>query len=89
MEIILVDNASTDGSMEHIRQQFPDLHVVVNPKNLGYGGGNNRGVQEAKGEYIFVLNSDTEIEKQCQRWSGEVHPEGPDRGLYLFLSFPF
>ena len=68
MEIILVDNASTDGSMEHIRQQFPDLHVVVNPKNLGYGGGNNRGVQEAKGEYIFVLNSDTEIEKQCLQW---------------------
>ncbi|HSB07237.1 MAG TPA: glycosyltransferase family 2 protein [Thermodesulfobacteriota bacterium] len=65
LEIILVDNASTDGSIETIQKCFNDLQVIVNLSNLGYGGGNNRGIREAKGRYIFVLNSDTEIEKEC------------------------
>ena len=65
MEMILVDNASTDGSVEYIKNLFPNLHIIINRKNLGYGGGNNRGIREAKGRYIFILNSDTEIEKDC------------------------
>jgi GT2 family glycosyltransferase len=65
MEIILVDNASTDGSVEFIKNLFSNLRIIVNRENLGYGGGNNRGIREAKGRYIFVLNSDTEIEKDC------------------------
>jgi GT2 family glycosyltransferase len=64
-EIILVDNASTDGSVEAVRNSFSDLRLVVNPKNMGYGGGNNRGIREARGRYIFLLNSDTEIEENC------------------------
>ncbi len=65
MEMILVDNASTDGSVGYIKNLFPNLHIIINRKNLGYGGGNNRGIREAKGRYIFILNSDTEIEKDC------------------------
>jgi GT2 family glycosyltransferase len=65
IEIILVDNASTDGSIEYIKPLFPDLYVIMNRENLGYGGGNNRGIEKAKGRYIFILNSDTEIEKEC------------------------
>jgi GT2 family glycosyltransferase len=65
MEIILVDNASTDGSVEYIRTLFPDLQLIVNPSNLGYGGGNNRGIRESKGPFIFILNNDTEIETEC------------------------
>jgi len=65
MEIILVDNASTDGSVEFMKNLFADLRVIVNPKNLGYGGGNNRGMGETGGEYIFILNSDTEIQEDC------------------------
>jgi len=65
METILVDNASTDGSAEYIKNLFSDLHVIINRENMGYGGGNNRGIREAKGRYIFILNSDTEIEKDC------------------------
>jgi GT2 family glycosyltransferase len=64
-EIIFVDNASTDASVEYIKNLFPNLHIIVNRENLGYGGGNNRGIREAKGRYIFILNSDTEIEKDC------------------------
>jgi GT2 family glycosyltransferase len=65
IEIILVDNASTDGSIEYIKNVFPDLRLIINPKNMGYGAGNNRGIEGARGRYIFVLNSDTEIEKRC------------------------
>jgi GT2 family glycosyltransferase len=65
MEIILVDNASTDDSVETIRNVFSDLRLIVNPENMGFGGGNNRGMREAKGRYIFLLNSDTEMEENC------------------------
>ena len=64
-EIILVDNASTDGSIESIKALFPDLRLIANRENLGYGGGNNRGIREAGGEYVLVLNNDAEIEKEC------------------------
>lgn len=68
IEIILVDNDSTDGSAQYVKTIFPDLRLITNRKNLGYGGGNNRGIEEAKGEYIFVLNNDTEVEKDCVQW---------------------
>jgi GT2 family glycosyltransferase len=68
MEIILVDNGSTDGSVEYIKNLFSNLNVMINRENLGYGGGNNRGIREAKGSYIFILNNDTEIEKDCLEW---------------------
>ena len=64
LEVLVVDNASTDSSLEDIRLD-PGLRLMINPKNLGYGGGNNRGIEAAKGEYIFVLNNDTEMEKEC------------------------
>jgi GT2 family glycosyltransferase len=65
MEMILVDNASEDGSVEVVKNLYSDLNVIINHENLGYGGGNNRGMTEAKGSYIFVLNSDTEIDEKC------------------------
>jgi GT2 family glycosyltransferase len=65
IETILVDNASADDSVEYIKKFFSDLRLIINPENIGYGGGNNRGIREAKGRYIFILNSDTEIEKDC------------------------
>lgn len=57
-EIILVDNASTDGSKEHFSQESNIKYVYLN-KNLGFGKANNIGYKYAKGKYIFLLNSDT------------------------------
>jgi len=65
LEILLVDNGSSDGSASYIRSVFPDLRLIVNTENLGYGGGNNRGIREAKGEYVLILNNDTEVEREC------------------------
>ena len=65
IEMILVDNASTDDSVEAVRNCFSDLRLVLNPKNIGYGEGNNRGIREARGKFVFLLNSDTEIGDDC------------------------
>jgi GT2 family glycosyltransferase len=64
-EVILVDNASSDGSVEMVRQQFPWVRLVVNRTNLGFGGGNNVGICVARGDYIAFLNNDTRADP---RW---------------------
>lgn len=58
-EIIVVDNASTDGSKEMIQQLFPDVNYFYQTENLGFPKGNNIGVEAAKGEFICILNPDT------------------------------
>lgn len=60
-EVIVVDNASRDGSGEMVRQQFKQVCLIVNSKNLGFSRGNNIGVDHAKGKYLLFLNSDTEV----------------------------
>lgn len=59
-EIILVDNASTDGSVEYFEKNYKNKIIFIkNNKNLGFGRANNKGIEIAKGKYIFLLNSDT------------------------------
>lgn len=60
-EIILVDNASSDGSVETIKKEFPEVQVLVNQENKGFSFANNRGIEIAKGDYILLLNNDTLI----------------------------
>jgi N-acetylglucosaminyl-diphospho-decaprenol L-rhamnosyltransferase len=60
-EIIVVDNASTDGSVEMVRAEFPDARLMVNAINRGYTGGNNDGIAAATGRHVLILNPDTEI----------------------------
>jgi GT2 family glycosyltransferase len=61
MEIIVCDNASTDGTIEMVRKEFPDVLVIQNSGNDGFAAGNNPGIKRAKGRYILLLNSDTEV----------------------------
>ena len=58
-EVILVDNASEDGSVEWISQQFPQVKQINNSENVGFPKGNNIGVAQAKGEFLCILNPDT------------------------------
>jgi len=58
-EIIVVDNASTDGSIDLLKQRFPMVIFIGNTMNLGFGKANNQAVKRSKGEYILFLNSDT------------------------------
>jgi GT2 family glycosyltransferase len=55
-EIIVVDNASQDGSAALIRERFPDVKVIESGENLWFSGGNNLGLRTALGEYVWILN---------------------------------
>jgi hypothetical protein len=61
-EVILSDNGSTDGSMDFVRQAYPQVRIIENGSNLGYAKGNNIGIRECRGEYILLLNSDTIVQ---------------------------
>jgi GT2 family glycosyltransferase len=58
-EVIVVDNASHDGSPQMVREEFSNVMLIESPENLGFGRANNLGAQYAKGKYLFLLNSDT------------------------------
>ena len=58
-EVIVIDNASTDGSVEAVRNKFPDVVVIAKSQNLGFAAGNNQGIERSQGEYILLLNPDT------------------------------
>ena len=58
-EVIVVDNASTDGSQSWVKNTYPQIKLIENKKNYGYAGGCNLGALEAKGEYLVFLNNDT------------------------------
>ncbi|MFT9495339.1 glycosyltransferase family 2 protein [Anaerosolibacter sp.] len=60
-EVIVVDNASTDDSIQAIRDEFPQITVIQNDKNLGFSKANNIGIKQATGRYILLLNSDTVV----------------------------
>lgn len=62
-EVIVVDNASNDESPKMVLNEFPKVKLIINPQNLGFAKGNNRGIKETRGKYILLLNSDTLIEK--------------------------
>lgn len=61
-EVILVDNGSTDQSVQYVRERFPWVKITQNRSNLGYAAGNNVGVRESRGDYIALLNNDTKVE---------------------------
>ncbi|HYJ37893.1 MAG TPA: glycosyltransferase family 2 protein [Chitinophagaceae bacterium] len=60
-EIIVVDNASTDGTIEFLQKQFPLVRLLSNKENIGFGRANNLAIQHAKGNFILFLNPDTII----------------------------
>ena len=62
LEIIVVDNISTDKSQETCKEKYPDIKLIQNNENFGYCEGNNIGIRAAKGDYIIILNPDTIVE---------------------------
>ncbi|MDX1934090.1 MAG: glycosyltransferase family 2 protein [Capsulimonadales bacterium] len=58
-EVLLIDNASGDGTVEMVQEEFPEVRLVANRNNVGFSGGNNQGIAAAHGGYILLLNPDT------------------------------
>ena len=78
VEILVADNASTDGSQALVREQYPGVKLVALPENRGFTGGNNAGIEASAGDIVILLNNDTEV---APDWIAEVvaafdrHPE--------------
>lgn len=63
IEMIYVDNCSSDGTVEYIRQNYPQVRIVENQKPLGFGENNNKGVLASIGKYIAIINPDIVLHK--------------------------
>ena len=72
-ETIVVDNASREDEAAKIRERYPSVIAIRSNENKGFSGGNNIGIREAKGKYIFLINNDTYIEYTIRR----VHSTDP------------
>ncbi len=80
-EIIVVDNASDDGSVEFIREKFPQITLIVNQTNLGFSKANNAALKIAKGKFILLINPDTIVSEDTITKMIEFLNEHPDAGL--------
>jgi GT2 family glycosyltransferase len=80
-EIVVVDNASTDGTAEYIETHYPNVHLVRAGANLGFGGGNNLGAAHATGEYLAFINMDTVADAEWLTPLVTMIEENPDVGL--------
>ena len=61
LEVFVVDNDSKDGSIEMVKEKYPDVHLVTNTDNVGFSKANNQAMEVAKGKYILLLNPDTVV----------------------------
>jgi GT2 family glycosyltransferase len=64
-QVFVVDNNSIDGSVEMVKQKFPDFHLIANKDNKGFSKANNQAIVAADAEYILLLNPDTVLEEDC------------------------
>jgi hypothetical protein len=83
-EIIVADNASSDGTLAYVRGTFPAVRPLPLDRNLGYAGGNNAGARIASGKYLVFLNDDTEVERHWLR--ALVAPAERDPAIGLVTS---
>jgi len=64
-EIIVVDNASSDGTADAVRQSFPDVKLIESATNLGFARGNNAGLELSRGKYVCLINPDVVVGEEC------------------------
>ncbi len=86
-EIWIVDNASSDGTVDMLREEFPDVRVIPNSENVGFTRGNNQALAVAQGRYLFLLNPDTELRPRALHALidyADAHPRAGIIGPQLF-----
>ncbi|MGH3011594.1 MAG: glycosyltransferase family 2 protein [Gaiellaceae bacterium] len=81
-EIVVLDNASADGTVEMVRSEFPDVRLIASDENLGFALGCNRAAEEAQGEYLLLLNPDTVVHSGAVENLLAFARAYPEHGLY-------
>jgi len=81
VEIFVVDNASTDGSVEFIRTNFPEVHLIANRSNAGFAAANNQAIKHARGKYLLLLNPDTVVQEDTFDVILQFFSEEPECGM--------
>ncbi len=85
-EVWVVDNCSTDDSVEMVRAHFPEVHLIANRENVGFSAANNQAIRQSRGEYVLLLNPDTLVEEntfhQCLYFM-DKHPDAGAMGARL------
>ena len=86
VEILIVDNASTDDSAQMVRERFPQMRLIESDTNLGFGSANNLAIRQSKGRYALLLNPDTEVKSGALETLVrfiETHPQAGAVGARL------
>jgi GT2 family glycosyltransferase len=81
VEVIVVDNASREDPTGAFREVYPGVRVIRNSANLGFSGGNNVGIRVATGEYLFIVNNDTEFTPGLLEGLLDIFRQYPDAGM--------
>ena len=81
MEIIVVDNASSDGSPEAVKSRYPGVRLVRTGANLGFAKANNIGIAQSCGRYLTLINSDVSVLKDCLTQLVDFSDEHPEAGI--------
>ena len=85
-DIFVVDNNSSDGSVDYIRQRFPEVHLIANAENCGFARANNQAIRISDAEYILLLNPDTVVYENTLRGCldfMDAHPEAGGVGVRM------
>jgi GT2 family glycosyltransferase len=81
LEIIIADNGSKEDPTAVFKAIRPDVKIILNGRNLGFTGGNNVGIKAAKGDYLFIVNNDTEFTPNLLEGLMEIFDKYPDAGV--------
>lgn len=86
-EVLVFDNASSDGSADWVSQHYPSVHLIRSDENLGFSAGNNAAIRQSKGEWVLLLNPDTIVPEDTfvkVLAHAEVHPEVGAIGVPMY-----
>ena len=81
-ETYVVDNASTDGSQDVVRQEFPTVKLIANTDNVGFATANNQAMKVAEGRYVLLLNSDAFVDANTLDAMVQFMDEHPEAGSH-------
>jgi len=81
LEVIVVDSASSDGTPQLVAASYPQARLIASTENLGFARGNNRGIEEATGDYLLLLNADTLVQGDALASLVDYLEEHPEIGM--------